>query len=460
MLLDLKVNGPDTIIINKSYKFLIHQSSITTRKQTVSYKCTYPKCSANLVLAKSKDEIISADFRHSHSAPSASLNTSNQSKNYSSSNTKIKEKSKSKTQSAKPPSLSNTPTNQVDINSSVLINTIYKSPLPSAASPMVIDLESENKENNQINSNTCVNDNEELLNAYSTESPFFTPRPTSTKRKVNYRATRNKFKPNNKTKTKKIYIFSDSHGRGLSALLRDIIFEPDCEVFSLIKPNATFQEVTSSIPEICKNFGPNDIVIVLAGTNDIPLCKCKPDRTCLDSGLPWCQFNSTKMLNLQNLKKLAKQTNIIVNSVPYRFDKLAFLSTNIFETNNFLSTMCRRFGFHFFDNISFLTRRHFTKHGLHLNRWGKRLLVTKLNQFLSSLIPTVPDNERKYDADTSFILYQSSSCVTPPTQNVIIDPFVSPILHDEQVYSIPTLSTQRVHRNEMDFRVTTSTQGT
>ncbi|XP_008483355.1 netrin receptor UNC5D-like [Diaphorina citri] len=45
------------------------------------------------------------------------------------------------------------------------------------------------------------------------------------------------------------------------------------------------------------------------------------------------QPNSAKILPVKHFVHLASKTNIILCSVPYRYDNLAHLTTNIFETN-------------------------------------------------------------------------------------------------------------------------------
>lgn len=122
--------------------------------------------------------------------------------------------------------------------------------------------------------------------------------------------------------------------------------------------------------------------------------------------------------------------------------------------------MCKRLGFFFLDNILFLKRHHFTKHGLHLNGFGKRLLAIKLKQYLCSLVPCI-NEKRKHYHDSSFTLHQPN--VSRTHKDVPIpDPFMSPMLDDDasEVYSIPTLSGTRRPRNEMDFHSTALTMGT
>ncbi|KAI5694476.1 hypothetical protein M8J77_016848, partial [Diaphorina citri] len=52
-------------------------------------------------------------------------------------------------------------------------------------------------------------------------------------------------------------------------------------------------------------------------------------------------------------------------------DHRANLSTNIYSTNQGILFRAQKYNILCFDLNKFLSRRHFTRHGLHLNRHGK-----------------------------------------------------------------------------------------
>ncbi|XP_026688619.1 uncharacterized protein LOC108254145 [Diaphorina citri] len=164
----------------------------------------------------------------------------------------------------------------------------------------------------------------------------------------------------------KIAIFSDSMCRGVADIMRSLL--PQVKITSDIKPGAVFAQVVASIPSQCQNFGPDDFIFIHAGTNDF------------DDSL---QPNSTKRFSLTSpLVDLANKTNVVLCSVPFRFDSKAQLSTNISESNNFFKHKCTESDFKFFDTNQFLSRSLYTKEGIHYNQRGKRILASKLIKYI------------------------------------------------------------------------------
>ncbi|KAI5723972.1 hypothetical protein M8J76_013629 [Diaphorina citri] len=193
----------------------------------------------------------------------------------------------------------------------------------------------------------------------------------------------------NTVKFKRIFIFCDSMGRNISSILSDK-FPKLCSFYSLIKPGALFSQVISSISKICYDFGPNDMIIILGGTND--MIDCPP--------------NTSRYLNISALKPLLNKTNIILNNIPYRYDEHAQLSTNICETNKNLELLCKRNNIIFFQSNQLLNRSHFTRHGLHYNKKGKYLIASELAKILSNMTKSKsifsPSSEISLSPSTSF----------------------------------------------------------
>uniref|UniRef100_A0A8D9E2S4 SGNH hydrolase-type esterase domain-containing protein n=1 Tax=Cacopsylla melanoneura TaxID=428564 RepID=A0A8D9E2S4_9HEMI len=165
----------------------------------------------------------------------------------------------------------------------------------------------------------------------------------------------------------KIAIFSDSMCRGIAQLM---LFQlPNSHVTSVIKPGARFSQVVEPVASQCTDFGPTDYVFIQAGTNDMHSL----------------QPNTAKRLSIPaSLCNLSKQTNIVLCSVPYRYDRLAHLSTNIYETNNFLKFVSAKFDFHYLDTNRFMSRALYTEEGLHYNRRGKNVLANNFVDLIHS----------------------------------------------------------------------------
>lgn len=167
----------------------------------------------------------------------------------------------------------------------------------------------------------------------------------------------------------RVFIFSDSMGRDMSHFLKEIL-PTSCNVSSLIKPGAKFSDVISSIPNLCHDFTPSDVIIIMGGSNDFQ--SCAP--------------NSALNLSISKLSTLLSCTNIILHNIPYRFDQLAHLSTNIYETNQSFKLKAKlNENLHYFETNHLMERQHFTRHGLHYNRKGKKLLAKQIYKCLSKI---------------------------------------------------------------------------
>lgn len=200
----------------------------------------------------------------------------------------------------------------------------------------------------------------------------------------------------------KVAVFSDSMCRGVGKLLSHSL--DNTQVSSVIKPGALFSQVTESIGSQCDEFGPTDYVLIQAGTNDI---------------LP-LQPNCAKRLVIpMSLILLTNRTNVVICSIPYRYDKHAHLSTNIYETNNFLKYICAKFDFYYFDTNVFMSRSMYTEEGLHYNLRGKRVLASKLSALIEYRVSAIRKFITLTSATTKTCLLHTSPCVYSTTPSNI-----------------------------------------
>jgi hypothetical protein len=178
-----------------------------------------------------------------------------------------------------------------------------------------------------------------------------------------------------KTKNKKsrVLLLADSHGRECSTLLSKNLKNFEVETF--FKPGAPLNEVVNSARDLVKDFKKDDFLIVLGGTNDIK------DKT--NKHLPQI-FDS-----LNKIVPLSQKTNVIINTVPFRFD-MPELNSKIKETNklihntinNLKNKNAKNLGICFLNER--LKREHYTKHGLHLNQSGKIVLCDRLTEMIEN----------------------------------------------------------------------------
>uniref|UniRef100_A0A8D8T3Y6 FLYWCH-type domain-containing protein n=1 Tax=Cacopsylla melanoneura TaxID=428564 RepID=A0A8D8T3Y6_9HEMI len=170
----------------------------------------------------------------------------------------------------------------------------------------------------------------------------------------------------------KVLLISDSMLRDVGQVLSSVL--PYSTVSSVIYPNATFDNVIHSLSELSKGYTKQDYVIIMGGTNNIH--NLEP--------------NTSAHINLSPIYEINKFTNIILCSIPYRYDTWAFLNSNIYNTNTILYQKCRQNRISFISCNTFLQSQHFTLQGLHLNKHGKKVLSHKIKSFvLTDLLSNV-----------------------------------------------------------------------
>ena len=165
----------------------------------------------------------------------------------------------------------------------------------------------------------------------------------------------------------RLWLVSDSHGRNCYKYLTDTQNQFDVSV--IFKPNANFNQVVSSIPDLTKDFTANDHVVVMAGTNDVLDCKSNVVAT-------------NEFFDISPLLSICKKVNVHVVSIPPRFDVPGTREV-IFNMNLCLKNECSSH-LNFIESFKLL-RSDFVSHGLHLNKFGKKKLCAFL---IESVTPT------------------------------------------------------------------------
>lgn len=132
------------------------------------------------------------------------------------------------------------------------------------------------------------------------------------------------------------------------------------DVSAFVYPNATFDQCLNSVEPLCSSLTKNDFVFILCGTNDTT------------SLAP----NSCPRLDLNKIKRLQMKTNVIVSSIMYRHDMYVYQNTNIHYTNQYLQHKCRTLNVNYYHSNDYIQRRHYTRHGLHLNNAESGCLVS------------------------------------------------------------------------------------
>ncbi|KAI5720682.1 hypothetical protein M8J77_010286 [Diaphorina citri] len=323
---------------------------IPQKDQTLLYRCVHASCSATLKLSRDKTSIVGGTFthaRHSPVGPSVKPAFRSSASERSSANTTPLSSSKSAKSSPLPrtPSGHNSTSSSSDFEFSTPLvkpprngtslstrasTYSFDSPPPSVPKSNSHDgLGSSSSHDTIVLKDDSffpdVPENAQLLQridelVIQRDALIGKIQELSSKLEVNSSTTQ---VPKTDFSVNRIAIFSDSMCRGVSKIIHDK-FCSSAKVSSLVKPNANFFQVTKNIPSLCKDFGTKDVIVIQAGTNDMSLL----------------QPNSAKILPVKHFVHLASKTNIILCSVPYRYDNLAHLTTNIFETNSYVKYVC------------------------------------------------------------------------------------------------------------------------
>ena len=159
---------------------------------------------------------------------------------------------------------------------------------------------------------------------------------------------------NSKKIARKVFIFADSQGRGISDKLSDNM--KNTTVCGVVKPGAPMRDVVSSVGSQCKDFTQSDCVVIIGGSNNQTKNEGNEVIACLKETLP----------------KLC-HTNVVVVNVPHRYDLHAQSDTNKATTkcNSRIEKLCKHFRNTTLVDTFRLGRSAHTTHGLHLNHVGK-----------------------------------------------------------------------------------------
>lgn len=163
---------------------------------------------------------------------------------------------------------------------------------------------------------------------------------------------------------KSVKFFSDSQGRGVSPILSNIL-SSDYSVLGHVVPNGTMQHVLEAAGRGIGGAGRFDCTVVMAGTNNVLQ-----------------RSHNGIERDLKRFLDSASNSNVVVVGLPKRFDDI---NSNILVdlTNKSLKNMCDKFKNVQFISLADLGRNSSTKHGLHLNNYGKRKVAGLLAGRLS-----------------------------------------------------------------------------
>jgi len=171
----------------------------------------------------------------------------------------------------------------------------------------------------------------------------------------------------------KVEIIGDSHLKGIASKINQYL-NTKFKVCSLTKPGAGTNQIVCTQEHELICLGKKDVIVINGGTNDTD----KPHIKDTDVLTPMVHF----------IQKYSN-TNIIILDIPYRHDLRKADKTNlcIQSYNSKLKNITKTY-----QHVSLIEVssdwRHFTKHGLHLNRYGKEWLAKKITRQIELQIET------------------------------------------------------------------------
>lgn len=197
-----------------------------------------------------------------------------------------------------------------------------------------------------------------------------------------------------------IKLVTDSHGRNLRQKLVNKL-NNDYFVQAHISPNAKLGHILNKIEFEATGLTKNDFLIIVGGTNDID------DRN----------INMNLLIkNIDEKLKAIINTNIVLSSIPYRYDK-PFYNKKIRKINNIIRMISYNHSHVYYLPLQELSRIDYTYHGLHLNDSGKDKIVSIIHKTIKSETTSEQNNipviitERKHFLGQKYKLYNKKDAI-------------------------------------------------
>lgn len=157
----------------------------------------------------------------------------------------------------------------------------------------------------------------------------------------------------------KLSIVGDSHVHNLKPLLQNIFTNFDIECYA--KSGARVDDICSIS---VRQHGPDDIVILFVGTNDV----CKTSWSTLEESFGKLieKFNGCKLISIL---------------LPPRRNATEF-NSHIYSLNVKISNLLKKKGLSYVNPALILKNKHFSRDNLHLNKSGKQLVCEMLKSHI------------------------------------------------------------------------------
>lgn len=164
----------------------------------------------------------------------------------------------------------------------------------------------------------------------------------------------------------KVIILGDSHGRGCASELNTQL-DKSFDVIGFVKPGAPIEEILKTRTNDVMKLTKDDFLVILGGANDVAK-------------------NESKNIIHELNKHITtfKETNVIVMSVPHRYDLIESSCVNkeITFSNRKVTKWAKPLTNTTVLDIN-LDKAQYTKHGLHLNAKGKYKMAKSISEHIT-----------------------------------------------------------------------------
>lgn len=167
----------------------------------------------------------------------------------------------------------------------------------------------------------------------------------------------------------KLTVFCDSQGRNLSWYLGDINGEK-YNMFNYTQPGAPLETIISSATDKLNEYTKRDYIVIIGGTNNINNSVVYGSTSCLN------EFSAY----LTSQVKTFEHTNLIISTIPYRYDRREDSRENKFicVLNCLIRNIAYTHSHVYLLDLHLLQRCHHTRHGLHVNKRGKHYISRQI----------------------------------------------------------------------------------
>ena len=176
----------------------------------------------------------------------------------------------------------------------------------------------------------------------------------------------------------KVLIIGDSHARNCATKLQDNL-SSEFSISGYVKPGANMYEISKTVREELQTFKSDDFIVIWGGANDISKNNAKV---------------ALKLLSEFVIEH--KGPNIVLINSPHRYDLIpeSCVNQEVSKFNRKLNKIMKTQTHVKILELE-LNRQHYTRHGLHLNSEGKRIVSQNLaliiqNSFVENSPGAIP----------------------------------------------------------------------